>query len=112
MKQISLLGMIFLPGTFLAVSNPQPSSRLMTDPTPDFLFDDLLQLDTGWQCSKDLAVACSLCRAHFASDIRDRILVQKLVGNEMGRRKEKRSGRPGQDKSIFETKLADVSIFR
>lgn len=47
MKQISLLGMIFLPGTFLAVSCSSPSFDDMTDLGPDLLLNDLFQLDAG-----------------------------------------------------------------
>lgn len=93
MKQISLLGMTFLPGTFLAVSDAPPSSRFIADTGPDFLFNDLLQLDTGRKCSTDLAVACSLCRAYLAADIRGLFLVQVLGEASIERRNEKSPGR-------------------
>lgn len=91
MRQISLLGMIYLPGTFLAVSCPPPPIfECVAHPGLDLLLNDLLQLGTGRKCSNDLAMARPLCGSHRAADLGNHDLVQEMVEDAGRRRKAKR----------------------
>lgn len=86
----------------------------MADLGEDFLFYDIFQLDTRWQCPKDLSMACTLCRAHSVINIRYHILVPILVDGTIGRRKEKSTGGSGQECGgdfVFEAELAEFFLF-
>lgn len=114
MKQISLLGMIYLPGTFLAVSLLPRNFETAAHPHPDLLLNDLFQLDSGRKCSNDLAMARSLCGTYRATNLGDYNLVQEVVKNGVGRRKEKPPGGSRQGdgvKFISEAELSILLIF-
>lgn len=75
MKQISLLGMIYLPGTFLAVSYLPRNFGTAAHPHPDLLLNDIFQLDSRRKCSNDLTMARSLCGTYCAANLGDYNLV-------------------------------------